>query len=265
MFEKEFTAQEIEDMGTYDENDANAFYSLALTGLTIKYKYYFMVDGKAYYDGEYETSFADGVPNDVKETIRRRIKGRGEKIPFTWTASEDTVSGTIRIRSTDYEITGVLDAEKLTVTYPAALAELYFLNLGAETESATIECAQGYVGMFDGILIDFGITESDFNGLGATFTAGSDYTLDGKVINFTDSGFDSLLVVMGNAGAILVYNNELVSPIPASFIDSIDEDSITFAGELDGLIFTIPTHCTLSHNNKVITLTDAGARLISLI
>lgn len=261
VFEKEFTAQEITDMDSYYESDIEIrYYVDVLNGLTINYKYYFMADGKAYYEGEYETTFKDGVPEQDKSIVRAQIAARCNKTPFTWTASEDAVSGTITIATNDYEITGVLDAEKLTITYPAALAELSFLNLGAETEDVTIECAQGYIAKVDGILISFGITESDFNDLGAAFTAGSDYTLDGKVLNFTDSGFDTLLFVMDEAVAILVYNGEMVLPIQSSYIGNRTDDRITFAGDLSGLILDIPTDCTESHDGKIITLTAAGAQ-----
>ncbi|MBO4705377.1 MAG: hypothetical protein J5647_06540 [Spirochaetaceae bacterium] len=261
VFVKEFTAQEIYDMEAYYESGVDIrYYEDVLNGLTINYKYYFMADGKAYYEGEYETAFKDGVTEQDKSIVRAQIAARCNKTTFTWAASEDAVSGTITIATNDYEITGVLDDEKLTVTYPAALADLSFLNLGAETEDVTIECAQGYIAKVDGILINFGITESDFTDLGAAFTAGSDYTLDGKVLNFTDSGLDTLLVVMDNAVAIMAYNGEMVLPVPSSYIGSRTDDRITFAGDLNGLILDIPTDCTESHDGKIITLTAAGAQ-----
>ncbi|MBO4508691.1 MAG: hypothetical protein J5747_08650 [Spirochaetaceae bacterium] len=267
-FVKEFTAQDLYDMGAV--GTTSNYYSDYLSELTITYKFYFKADGKAYFEGDFDNDFIEQAAQQDQSTcntIDAILENTLSRRSFTWDVSEsDTskITGTITISGTDYDISGELEDGKLNVTYSEDLAAMSFLCATDDPEATEIECDQSYIAKYDGIMILFGVTAEEFTSMGQAFTVTTDYTLSGKVINFTDSGFDILLPMLGNATAIIVYNNELVMPLPSSLY-SIEGDTITFTGDLTGLSFEIPTHCSLSHDNKIITLTTAGAQLMFLI
>ncbi len=106
--------------------------------------------------------------------------------------------------------------------------------------------------MYDDILIMDGGTEEDASEMLSMFTEGTDYTITGKTMTLTNAGFTKFLVEMSEDKddpytAIIVYKKEMLGPVTASEL-----------ALLSLMGFSTPADYTLTHNGKVIDLTDAG-------
>lgn len=106
--------------------------------------------------------------------------------------------------------------------------------------------------MYDDILIMDGGTEEDASEMLSVFTEGTDYKISGKTMTLTDAGFTKFLVEMSEDKddpytAIIVYKKEMKGPVTASELALLSQ-----------MGFSTPADYTLTHNGKVIDLTDAG-------
>lgn len=106
--------------------------------------------------------------------------------------------------------------------------------------------------MYDGILLMDGGTEEDLDETKQMFSD-DEYDISGKTMTLTDAGFDTFLDLMGQMEkdkkiyvAIVVYNKEMIMPVTQAEYDMA-------ASKL-----TEGTDYTVTHNGKVIELTDAG-------
>ena len=121
---------------------------------------------------------------------------------------------------------------------------------GSGSGSGT-EAVGEYKVMYDGILIMDEVTEEDVPLMFAMFTEGTDYTISGKTVTLTDSGFNKMFTVMKKddgtpAVAIVVYKKRMIMPVTQA------EYNMAASMLEEG------TDYTVTHDGKIIELTDAG-------
>ena len=105
--------------------------------------------------------------------------------------------------------------------------------------------------MYDDILIQDDWPEEYINYTKAMLTVTTDYTMSGTTMTLTDSGFAKVLPAMGQSEgkiyvAIVAYQKRMIMPVTQAEYDMA-------ASKL-----TEGTDYTVTHNDKVIELTDAG-------
>ena len=105
--------------------------------------------------------------------------------------------------------------------------------------------------MYDDILIQDDWPEEYINYTKAMLTVTTDYTMSGTTMTLTDSGFAKVLPAMGQSEgkiyvAIVAYQKRMIMPVTQAEYDMA-------ASKL-----TEGTDYTVTHNDKVIELTDSG-------
>ena len=116
------------------------------------------------------------------------------------------------------------------------------------TDSGKAKTENGYTLLIDSIKITDMLPEATFNTLG--LIENTDYTKSGRNITLTDSGLLTYL----NAGhfyAVVVYSGHLINMLTQSEYNSYSTQ------------LTLNTDYTLSHNNRVVTLTASGYSKVS--
>ncbi len=121
---------------------------------------------------------------------------------------------------------------------------------GSGSGSGT-EAVGEYKVMYDGILIMDRGTEEEATLMFAMFTEGTDYTISDKTVTLTDAGFNKMFTVMKKddgtpAKAIVVYKKRMIMPVTQAEYD------------MAASMLTEGTDYTVTHNGKIIELTDAG-------
>ena len=232
------------------------------TSFTGTYMYYFESDGNGCFDSWCDIVFKNEIDEDTRDNIKNQVRAYFPYANFTWTANGNTINFSVESQDPDNptELTGVLENSVLKITYPADIAQA--LNIG--TTATTLNCTQCSALCYSDLILNYEITseesfiESCPDMFGTSLTKGTDYTINGLNFIITDAGISKIFATIK---ALFIANGRITNEATATVYFLFYDGSWGFYITNEYLTsnnFVSGTDYTITHNNTVVELTEAG-------